>query len=123
MVREAYDETVEIEPAWNEPVYDEFCVCARCGYMTQNINEIIVHCMDAHESEGGASYSVEPIATGEYIHHDAVTDSIHHEAETVYHPAETVHHDAEVVHHPAEVIHHEAETHTVTHCTSCGAVR
>ena len=101
--------------AWDEPAYEYFDVCAKCGYMTQNRTDMVIHCQDVHEAEGGASYSVEPVQTGS-IHHEAVI-------ETVHHPAEIVHHEAEVIHHPAEVIHHEAETHTVTRCTSCGAVK
>ena len=130
-VRDAWDEQVEVEGAWDEPVYDEFYVCARCGFMTQNSREIGIHCGDAHEAEGGARYSVEPVATGEYIHHDAVYETVHHDTEytTIHHDAEymTVHHDAEytTVHHDAEytTVHHAAETHTVTRCTSCGAVK
>ena len=120
IVKAAYDETVEIEPAWDEPVYEGYFVCARCEYMTQNGNEIEDHCIDAHRAEGGASYSVEPVATGEYIHHDAVTETIHHEAEIVHHEAEVIHHEAEFVHHEAEheVVHHEAETATVPHDNS-----
>ena len=114
VIRDKWDEVVEIEPAWDEPVYEYFYVCAKCGYATQDGEDSADHSL-THLSEGGASYSVEPVQTGS-IHHEAVT-------ETVHHPAEIVHHEAEVIHHPAEVIHHEAETHTVTRCSTCGAVK
>ena len=115
VIRDEWDEVVEVEPAWDEPVYEGFYVCARCGFMTQDSREIGIHCGDVHEAEGGASYSVEPVQNGS-IHHEAVT-------ETVHHPAEIVHHEAEVIHHSAEVIHHEAETHTETRCSTCGTVK
>ena len=78
-------ETIVDAPAWNEPVYDEFYICARCGYMTQDNMTIVVHCVDTHEAEGGASWSVEPVQVG--------------------------------------IIEHKEETHTVTRCSSCGAVQ
>ena len=118
ILKEAYYETIEVEPAWDELVYDEFYVCAKCGYATQEAGEMSRH-LKIHLSEGGASYSVEPVQTGT-ITHPAVTETIYHEAEIVHHEAEVIHHEAEVVHHEAEytIVHHDAETATIPHDNS-----
>ena len=58
-----------IEEAYDEPVYEEMCVCRKCGAYFQNSEEAADHIIAVHGNEG--SWTVADVITG-YIHHEAV---------------------------------------------------
>lgn len=63
-----YD-TVVVQAAWDEEKLRYTDVCNVCGYQGSNVAD---HIWDAHD--GAGSYHNEGFPTGEYIHHDEVTE-------------------------------------------------
>lgn len=77
----AWDETVVVSAAWDEPVYQSVdkIGCTSCGALFNSIEEWGEHSTSAHNDE--ASYSsVTQRVQVDTIHHDAVTEVVHHEA-------------------------------------------
>lgn len=62
-------ETVVVQAAWDEEKLRYTDVCNVCGYQGSNVAD---HIWDAHD--GAGSYHNEGFPTGEYIHHDEVTE-------------------------------------------------
>lgn len=62
-------ETVVVQAAWDEEKLRYTDVCNVCGYQGSNVAD---HIWDAHDGSG--SYHNEGFPTGEYIHHEAVTE-------------------------------------------------
>lgn len=62
-------ETVVVQAAWDEQEYELRTVCNACGYMGSDVPE---HIMFDHD--GAGSYGSIPVATGNTIHHEAVTE-------------------------------------------------
>lgn len=62
-------ETVVVQAAWDEEILRYTDVCNVCGYQGSNVAD---HIWDAHD--GAGSYHNEGFPTGEYIHHDEVTE-------------------------------------------------
>lgn len=62
-------ETVVVQAAWDEPEYELRTVCNACGYMGSDVPD---HIWIAHD--GAGSYGSIPVATGNTIHHDEVTE-------------------------------------------------
>lgn len=62
-------ETVVVQAAWDEPEYELRTVCNACGYMGSDVPD---HIWIAHD--GAGSYGSIPVATGNTIHHEAVTE-------------------------------------------------
>ena len=98
LVKEAEDVQKLVSEAWDEEIKKGIGVCNRCGFSTFDGDELTDHCIDCK-----SGYHVDLVVVGT-IHHDAVY--------------ETVHHDAEY-----KTVHHDAVTHTVTRCSTCGAVK
>lgn len=114
VVQPAYDETVLVSEAWDEPVYDvqyvDTTICRYCGYTTTGPNQIVE--MGEHILTDNGTYTTktETIKTQTgTIHHDAVYKTVHHEATTT-----TVHHDEEF-HYEMVVIGYE--------CYRCGKTK
>ena len=98
LVKEAEDVQKLVSEAWDEPVYDYAYACNSCDFWTFDGDVITDHCIE--EKTG---YHDKKVQIGT-IHHDAVYETIHHDAEY-------------------KTVHHDAVTHTVTRCSTCGAVK
>ena len=61
-----YEEGV-VREAYDEPVYEEMCVCRKCGLYFHTSEEAASHIITEHENEG--SWTVENVITS-YVHHD-----------------------------------------------------
>ena len=90
----AYDEQVEVQAAYDEPVYEERTVlhCNGCGAVFYTIEDLRAHedaavAADSWSACGTCWSRPEQVQTGT-IHHDAVYKTVHHDAGT-----SVVHHD------------------------------
>lgn len=61
-------ETVVVQAAWDEPVFESHAICSGCGAWIDNNLDHIFDC-----GEYGSGYSVHEVQTGT-VHHDAVTE-------------------------------------------------
>lgn len=69
---EGHSETVVVEEAWDEPIYETQYVCNGCGKaFGKDLTSLIVHIAEVHDDE--ASYGSAPVQVGTK-HHDAVTE-------------------------------------------------
>lgn len=66
-----HTETVTVQDAYDEPIYEEKYVCSHNDYASDDVTDISVHILDEHD--GLASYSVKDVQVSSK-HHDAVTE-------------------------------------------------
>ena len=77
-----YWETVIVEEAWNEDVYDSHVVCNQCGMdFKYNNNNAIIHL--AFSDGSCYNYSVIPVKI-DTIHHEAITERVYHKTADAY---------------------------------------
>lgn len=76
VVKEAYDETVIVTPARDEPVYETKFVCKRCGHAADTDMLALDHSVWCE-----IGYTKQQVQTG-MKHYDAVTKIVNHPAET-----------------------------------------
>ncbi len=62
-----------VSEEWDEPVYEERCVCKKCGEYFLNSEEVSEHIISVHGNEG--SWTVAQVVVS-YVHHDAVYGDI-----------------------------------------------
>ena len=79
--KEAWDEVKVIEEAWDEEVdtgeYQYQCLGCGATFAPDAFDDLAYHC-----AIEGSSYWSAPVY--EYVHHDAVTETVHHEEEGHY---------------------------------------
>ena len=119
--REAWEETVEVSPAWDEEVTEVHTVCNECGFdFTAHAESGVTPAVHSREhvlAGGFGGWHTEAVTVG-VIHHEAEYRTVHHEAE--WHTEERLLHEAwdETV-----VLREAYEEETVTgyRCAECGA--
>ena len=119
--REAWEETVEVSPAWDEEVTEVHTVCNECGFdFTAHAESGVTPAVHSREhvlAGGFGGWHTEAVTVG-VIHHEAEYRTVHHEAE--WHTEERLLHEAwdETV-----MLREAYEEETVTgyRCAECGA--
>lgn len=105
VTKDAWDENVLVQDAYDEPVYEWVGVCNSCGHRFQPGEDV-----NEHMAAGcWSSWHDEWTQTGS-VHHDAVYNTVHHEATG----------------HNEQVVDQEAWDETVTtgyKCSGCGATK
>lgn len=80
-----YWETVTVEDAWDEDVYETHNVCNQCGLDTgkgpKAVNNILIHL--AFDDTLCDNYSVIPVKINT-IHHEAITERVYHKTADAY---------------------------------------
>lgn len=87
LVEEAWDETVCVADAWDEPIYESHQICRGCGMDFTSAgfsqSDIDAHCSQHMLNGEPSNYGSSRVLVGT-VHHDAEYETIHHPA--IYNP-------------------------------------